>query len=221
MDWEADLGKDLAKLLRAQMGQLLEILGDPPDINNVSPSFWTESGEVLQAALARNFQGIYVAAAQQILDAQPIGVDWGIVNQNAANWARRYSFDLVSGITDTTRNAISDAVAAFFERQQTIGDLRAVLSEIYGPVRADMIAATEVTRAAVQGELGVVQELERQGVQMQAIWETNVDERVCPICAPLQGTTRDRWGLAYPSGPPAHVRCRCWLNHEFVGALVG
>ena len=218
MDWEADLGKELARLLRAQMGGLLEELGDPPNINNVSPSFWAESGEELQAALARNFQGIYIASAEQILNAQPIGVDWGIVNQNAANWARRYSFDLVSGITDTTRRAISDAVTAFFERQQTIGDLRAVLSEIYGPVRADMIASTEVTRAAVQGELGIVDELRGQGVQMIGIWRTSEDELVCPLCGPLADKEE---GDGWNEPPPRHPRCRCWLSHEFVGVAVG
>jgi hypothetical protein len=218
MDWEADLGKELARLLRAQMGGLLEELGDPPNINNVSPSFWRESGEELQAALSRNFQGIYISAAQQILDAQPIGVDWGIVNQNAANWARRYSFDLVTGITDTTRRAISDAVTAFFERQQTIWDLRAVLSEIYGPVRADMIAATEVTRAAVQGELGIVDELRGQGVQMIGIWRTSEDELVCPLCGPLADKEE---GDGWNEPPPRHPRCRCWLSHEFVGVAVG
>ena len=72
MDWEGDLAKELGKIERAHLGRLLEELGDPPDINNVPASFWTETGEELQAALSRNFQGIYIASAQQILDAQPI-----------------------------------------------------------------------------------------------------------------------------------------------------
>lgn len=218
MDWEGDLARELGKIERAHLGRLLEELGDPPDINNVPASFWTETGEELQAALSRNFQGIYTAAAQQILDAQPIGVDWGIVNQNAINWARRYSFDLVQGITETTRRAVSDAVAAFFEQQQTIGDLRAALSELYGPVRADLIASTEVTRAAVQGELSVVNELASQGVEMVAIWRTSEDELVCPLCGPLADKEE---GDGWNEPPPRHPRCRCWLSHEFVGMAIG
>lgn len=216
MAWEAGLSRELSRLLRSQMGQLLELLGDPPDLNNIPESFWQDAGEELQAALSRNFQDIYLAAAEQILDAQPIGVDWGLVNSNAANWARQYSFDLVSGITQTSRQAVSDAIAAFFEEQQTLQQLRDRLSSIYGPVRADMIASTEVTRAAVQGERSVIAEIEAEGVQMQRFWITSQDELVCPICSPLHERPYSEWSFQFPDGPPGHPRCRCSEAHEFV-----
>jgi hypothetical protein len=104
-------------------------------------------------------------------------------------------------------------VSGFFEDQLTMGDLRNMLSQTFGPVRADMISATEVTRAAVQGELAFIEELRKEGVVLVARWQTNADELVCPICTPLNGTLD--WANLYPSGPPAHVRCRCWINHEF------
>lgn len=216
MDWEGIVGKEAAKLLRAQMGQILEYLGDPPNLNNVPPGFWDEWGREAQAAMSRHFRDIYLASAEEILNAQPIGVDWGLVNQNAINWAQGYSFDLVTGINETSQRAVADAVSAFFEEQQTIGDLRAALSQTFGPVRASLIADTEVTRAAVQGELAVVNELRLQGVQMIGIWQTNVDEAVCVLCGPLNEKGPDIWMREAPDGPPRHVRCRCWLNHEFV-----
>ena len=213
MDWEAALGKDLAKLLRRQMGTLLELLGDPPDLNNVPQSFWQEGGEELRVAVQRHFQAIYLASAEQILSAQPIGVEWGLINQNAVDWARRASFDLISGLTDTTRRTVQQSVGRFFEEQLTIGDLRQMLSQSFGPVRAELIAATETTRAAVEGERAFVREL---GVRMRPVHQTSQDERVCPICAPRQGQeifSENEW-------PPLHPRCRCWVNHEFVREAV-
>lgn len=216
MDWEGIVGKEAAKLLRAQMGQLLEILGDPPDITNVPMTFWEEQGVEMQAAMSRHFRDIYIESAEQILAAQPIGVDWGLINQEAITWAEGYSFELVQGINETSRRVLADAVGAFFEEGQTIGDLRAALSQAFGPVRAEMIASTEVTRSAVQGERAFIAELERMGVRMQRFWVTSQDERVCPICSPLHEVPFAEWSGQFPEGPPAHPRCRCSEGHEFV-----
>lgn len=37
-------------------------------------------------------------------------------------------------------------------------------------------------------------------------WETTADERVCPECGPLHGTT---WPEGEGFSPPLHVNCRC------------
>jgi len=223
MDWEGIVGKEAAKLLRAQMGQLLELLGDPPNLNNLPPSFWDDWGREAQAAMSRHFRDIYVASAEQILNAQPIGVDWGLVNQQAITWAEGYSFELVSGINETSRRAVAEAVSAFFEEGQTLADLRASLSQTFGPVRASMIGTTEVTRSAVQGERAFVEELRREGVMFERRWITSQDERVCPICSPLHEQLDTEWAGRFPDGPPAHVRCRCNEAHDFVnvGARIG
>ena len=222
MDWEGRIAKDLAKLLRRQFGEFLELVGDPPDLSKVPESFWVEGGEEMRAVLQRNFQQVYLSSAAQALQGQPIGVEWGLINEGAIQWSTQYSFDLIADLTATTRAAVRKAVGSFFEDQLTMGDLRNMLSQTFGPVRADMIASTEVTRAAVQGELAFVEELRKLGVEMVARWQTNVDESVCPICLPLNETIT--WVAQFPSGPPAHVRCRCWINHEFAdrrGEVIG
>jgi hypothetical protein len=76
-----------------------------------------------------------------------------------------------------------------------------------------MIAVTEVTRASVEGERAQVRELAAQGVVLVATWQTANDELVCPVCGPRNGR---REGDGWDSPPPAHPRCRCWLNHEVV-----
>lgn len=46
-------------------------------------------------------------------------------------------------------------------------------------------------------------------------WDTQLDSRVCPVCAPLEGMTRPL-GEPFPGGfehPPAHPSCRCLVRH--------
>jgi SPP1 gp7 family putative phage head morphogenesis protein len=95
-----------------------------------------------------------------------------------------------------------------------MGDLRGRLGRIYSPVRAEMIAVTEVTRAAAEGERATVREIEKEGIRMVEVWQTNNDSLVCPICGPRHGKkVGDGWSKN--DGPPAHPRCRCWLTHTF------
>lgn len=146
-------------------------------------------------------------------------VDWELANTGAAAWARRYGFDLVSQITETTRARLQQEIAAFIENQENMGQLRARLEPLFGPVRAELIAATEVTRAYAEGNRQAWRE---SGVINQRQWFTSNDEFVCPICGPMNGLIT---GLDEPyqhpdgstlDGPPAHPRCRC-----FEGAVVG
>ena len=225
MSLEAEYAKELGKLLRVSQSQLLELLGDPPTFANVPESYWRDSEQALFQAIENHAQTAYLGAAEHILNSQPIGVDWGLVNQQAINWARTNAQQLALDITSTNRRNVAEALANFFEQGQTLGDLQAKLSSLFGPIRAELIATTEITRAAVEGELQLVRELNKEGAVLIATWFTRRDERVCVICQPLNAqpeteeggfTPRGEPGPGIPS-PPAHPRCRCWLNHTFKG----
>jgi hypothetical protein len=77
-----------------------------------------------------------------------------------------------------------------------------------------MISITEVTRAASEGEQEIVNRLimDNPGIVAVDIWQTNRDDRVCPICGPRHNRKR---GDGWTENPPAHPRCRCWLKHDF------
>jgi SPP1 gp7 family putative phage head morphogenesis protein len=92
----------------------------------------------------------------------------------------------------------------------TMPDLIESLDSLYGPVRAEMIAVTETTRAAVQGQAALVDELNKEGIVMVATFLTSEDETVCPICAPLNGKQVDESEF-----PPLHPRCRCDIAYSF------
>ena len=208
---ERQLARKLGGLQRAQLGRLLEALGDPPKIDNVPSSFWDEVGRELAGIIAPFLEDIYLQQAKRLMEKNPVGVDWALVNEKAIEWASRYTFDLVRNINTVSRRAIQKAVSAYFERGQTIGDLEKALSGLFGPVRAEMIAVTEITRAASQGEMSFVDDLKAMGIEMIVKWATNRDELVCPICAPRNGKKQ---GDGWDAPPPAHPRCRCWLNSE-------
>lgn len=206
---ERKLARVLGRLLAAQMGRLLELLGDPPNMSNLPINFWGDAGKEMAGVLRPFLESLYVESAKQMMDNVGIGVDWALVNENAAEWASRYSFELVTGINNTSRNTLQRAVNRYFADGQTIGELTSRLSRSFGPVRAEMIAVTEVTRAATEGEREFVAELVSDGVKMIPIWQTSNDDRVCPICGP-----RHNKPIEDGQYPPAHVRCRCWVNHE-------
>lgn len=206
---EAEIARRFSRLSAAHRRRLLSLLGDPPNFGNVPLSFWEEVQGELRGAFVPVLSEIYLDAAERLVGEIPIGVDWGLINERAANWARQYGFDLVRGITETSRRGTQSAIAAFFERGQTRADLEAALARIYGPVRAEAIAVTEVTRAAAEGEQAIALEIGGMGVQMVPVWQTNNDELVCPICGP-----RHDKEITNGEYPPAHPRCRCWVNHE-------
>ena len=208
---ERQLGRKLGKLNRVHLARLIEYLGDPPKVENVPYTFWEEAGIEMASVLGPFSEDIYVQSALELMNSQPIGVDWAVVNQNAVDWARDYTFNLVQGINDHSRTALQSTVGAYYERGQTTGELVNRLSGIFGPTRAEMIAVTEITRAAAEGERAMVRELNKQGgVQMVPIWQTNNDSLVCPICGP-----RHSQEITDGIYPPSHPRCRCWFGYEY------
>jgi hypothetical protein len=210
---ESKLARIVGKEMRSQLTRLMEYLGDPPKLENVPETFWQDGGKQLRGVVQPFFEQVFLDQAEGLMKEVGIGVDWALINSAAIEWARSYTFDLVTGINKTSQELLRKSVADYFESQMTIGDLEQRLTGTFGPVRAEMIAVTEVTRSSVEGELALVSEIEKDNnVKMIAVWNTNNDEQVCPICGPLHGK---RQGDGWHVPPPAHPRCRCWLNYEF------
>lgn len=91
--------------------------------------------------------------------------------------------------------------------------------------RGKRIARTELVSAFNQGTRDTVEaafegEPERLN-RVAVVWQTSLDERVCPICSPLNGAVVgfqasfndvSRGGLI--KTPPAHAMCRCVLLYR-------
>jgi hypothetical protein len=226
---EARLKREILRVLQSQMDNIIRQIGDPPRAE-IPASTWVAMANELTSAIRPVLKEIYLASAEQAAGDLPqaVRVDWHLANEPAAQWAEQYTFGLVKGINDTSKERLQSYISDFFRREgATVDELRTQISGIFGEVRADMIATTEVTRAAAEGQTKLVSLAEQMNpnVELVPIWETSMDEFVCPICGRggLQNIAGQRRGenLAFKSrdgktygGPPAHPRCRCGVRYE-------
>lgn len=96
------------------------------------------------------------------------------------------------------------------ERKDDGGKLKPTdLAPSLGPQNAEDIAVTETTAAINTGEMEAGKKAERAGATIVVTWKTEKDDRVCPVCRPLDGQPESVWGEKFRNGPPAHPRCRC------------
>jgi hypothetical protein len=209
-EWEKRLARRLGRALSKQLRRLMDALGNPPSVDKVPAEFWRQMTADLSEAIQPEIEKIFLEQAQELMASQPLAVEWGLVNTRAVEWAGQYTFDLVTGLNETTRTGLRRALTNYYENGLTLGDLREELSGFFGPVRADMIATTEITRASAQGEISFADEIRKEfNVELAPIHQTSQDELVCPICGPRhnQQITDGRF-------PPLHPRCRCFVSWE-------
>ena len=228
---ERKLAREMSRLFKGMSGHMLELLEQYNwNVNLIPLDLWEGFTVQEKAVLLPFLENVSLASAERLIDSLPIGVDWGLVNQGAADWARSYSTLLAGQIDHTTREwiatSIRSSVASYFEDGLTMGelvgrlesdptlaklftsDVRDRLGRVYGPKRAEMIAVTEITRAASEGEQAIARELAKEGIQMVPIWRTNEDSLTCPLCG-------DRANKEITDGvyPPLHPRCRCFTSY--------
>lgn len=210
-EWERKLARVCGGRFIAERRELLRLLGDPPNLANVPFTFWTHGGTSLAAVVEPVMYDVFMQQAAALMEEVSISIEWDIANQAAADWARRYTHLFANNIQDRTQRGVGDAVASFFEDGLTIGDLQKRIERWYSPVRAEMIAVTEVTRAASEAEQDTARRIEQDNRNIEVIptWQTNDDDLVCTICAP-----KNNEPITDGQYPPAHPRCRCFVAHE-------
>ena len=128
---------------------------------------------------------------------------------------------LLTGRVFTDLKGVTEAMATVMTRTLADGlvqgdnprkiarDLNRNIDAI-GKRRAQLIARTEIIRAHSEGQLDAFENLGVEKVGVMAEWSTAGDDRVCPLCQPLEGTVmtvKEARGIL-----PRHVQCRCaWI----------
>ena len=119
--------------------------------------------------------------------------NWDLVNQAVLRWilgdapglGRGYADGVVISLVRTREEHIRTAMAEWIQNGLPRTALVEMLTEpLLSRDRAEMVAATEATRAYSQGN---IEAWRASGVVTGMEWRTANDEDVCPICAPLGG----------------------------------
>ena len=205
----------------ARFGRLLArtIPGLQSALERINPELWNEHTANMTSAMSPLLQQTYTEqGAAEMAEIPYLGIDWGMYNQAAANWARNYTSEIVTKLYGTSERLVREAVANYFELGWTQGELRAELIRGgFGPARAETIAVTETTRASVEGRREIENRLTYDdGVETRAIWLTRNDEIVCRICGPRHEKEIKPGNETQGKYPPAHPRCRCDYGIEIV-----
>lgn len=234
-DSEAAIAALLASIFNDQRGELKRRLGDPPRLSGVTESFWIDMERKAAERIRPKLKEVHAAAALQLLDdtAQPVAGHEGELTQEAVlrraeEFSQRRSVELAQQMTSNTRQKVEKIARDNAGAAAAIG-IGVLLIGALGAGRAERAAITEVTDAAARGELDTVAAFEVQtGLTVVAIWVTERDARVCPICRPLDGRPVDSISLSelgpqaaeVKPGVNAHVGCRCHLTFK-VAELAG
>lgn len=179
-------------------------------------AFWRgELSGLVEIVLVWVTRSVLASVRQAVFELSGrVFIDWDAVNTDALRFAETYTYELVNGINATSREFLQREISAWIESGEPLPKLveRIDSSGMFGEMRSQMIAVTEVTRAYTQGNLIAWKE---SGVVDGKRWETVNDEKVCPVCGPMEGKEVGLYDdFILPDGkevdgPPAHVRCRC------------
>lgn len=147
-----------------------------------------------------------IVHAQDVLSG--IDVTWNLVNEGAQKWAQKWAGQLVGDLNDTSRQVLSDKIAAWVESGESLDALKAELSPWFGETRAANIASTEVTRSFSSANRIAYS---AAGIETFTFQTAN-DETVCPICGENDG---ESFALDDDDNtPPLHPGCRCWISPD-------
>jgi SPP1 gp7 family putative phage head morphogenesis protein len=119
-------------------------------------------------------------------------------------------FENLQGITADMGAKLNRILAQGIIDGRSVHALAKEMSDTIGGLstqRAFLIAHTEIIRAHAEGQLDSFTDLGIEELGILAEWSTVRDDRVCPLCAEMEGKTftiEAARGLI-----PLHPRCRC------------
>jgi hypothetical protein len=199
---ESDFAKRFGELAGRHRRELDKLLGNPPDAQNVPASFWEKVQRETEEELVAILLLLFIAASSQhgLDDDRARSVATGFALGRGAQVAASYA----QTSFERTRNN--------FPGETVTRETRAEgLEKVFGKARVEEIAVDNTTAASTAGGEAAIEAT--VGKTEQDTWFTQGDDKVCPTCGPLHRLKRSDWMLKFPSGPPSHPNCRCWIEY--------
>lgn len=196
---------DAGLLLSLLLSMLrLELLGFIDD--EIPEEFWQRVRDETESNLTLILLGVFLASARFH------GATSETILAEAVRFAQANAGNAAGSFTETSRERIEKILAEWESRRangETIPETEIAerTQSVFGDARAELLGVTAVTVAQTGG--GEYAMNQNSG----DTWVAVGDERTCPTCGGLDGTTRAEWGKSYPSGPPAHPVCRCFISY--------
>jgi SPP1 gp7 family putative phage head morphogenesis protein len=175
------------------------------------PAFWDNEDRLFWLFISEEYAKLISNGVAGGIDGLPPQVralvNWDLINKDVLRYSREYRYGDIKNIDDTTREFVQEAVTDWIQSGDPLDELVRMLKPKFDKVRAEMIASTEVTRLYAEGNRIA---WEASGTVRQVRWQTAMDDLRCEICKEKQGQVFDLTDTR--NHPPAHPRCRCWIQ---------
>lgn len=213
------------RAVASQVAQKLRGMGvhkadDQIDIDEILNGLRIDFDADLSADLAEELSDIYRssgAAGLAQLGVKLRGELVDQVNDRAVDWAEGNAADLVTAISDATRDMLRNTIAAGMQDNLSAEDIADNIAEGYAfsEERAMLIATTEIASANSEGALAGYEEAANEGISVKKSWLILDD--ACEDCQENADAGAIDLDEQFPTGddaPPAHPNCRCVLVPE-------
>lgn len=228
---ETEMERAVQAGLTAQQGRMVDFVRqyDYQPSEARWSAFWANEDRLLWDSMRQAFTRVgserQAAAVAQVATSD---LTFDLPNMDAREWVNGYYTSMtpldhgsVPNLDATSREQVRAVFNRWINgdlegaaaREDGLPALIRALEPTFGPDRARRIAVTESTRIFVEGQRQA--EADNEFVTMFRVL-TARDERVCPVCGPMDGQTREKSTYTYNhpdlgaiAGPPFHVNCRC------------
>lgn len=209
-------GKKLAGEIAAAFAEATKKADDPEaKANRIVEAAELGEWDIVADELGEDLGGAFEQTAQVILGKLEVD-DQGIfdlVNERSVAYAEETGAELVTEITEATRDRLRILVRDAIENAQGVNDLKASIeeSEAFSADRAELIARTEIGNAHMAGALEAATD---SGLELKKKSIRGSQDFDCEIC----GDNEDDGAIAltelFSSGDEAplfHPNCECSL----------
>ncbi len=210
---ERSFEKRLNRLSAKHRAELIKLMGNPPDFDNVPQSFWKKVEREREQEILAMLLLLYILSSSQhgAKESQAISRAELFARPRAKQVARRYTQHVRNTLRDKLTVKTTTTLAPD-QKAKKPPSRRKVAFDVFTPASDSTTAITLSTEAeSIAAEQAKQETNSLSGLDE---WVTEEDGRVCPICAPLDGTKRGVWAAKFPQGPPAHPRCRCQIIYS-------